>query len=185
MRIPRRELQITKREYNKHMEQKEKHFHCGFAMCGEGHNWCHAIKVLVWLAIFVAIFALGLIAGTVRTARYYGLGGMMGWRSNAIGDYGSGTRSLGRSWMMGGYGDDAKGSQKVFGVITHIEGTKITILDNGGNTAVVLSASDTTILAGETEISLRGLVTGQDVSVLGTTDANGEVHARYIYVQGL
>lgn len=164
------------------MEQKD-HSKCGFGMCGAdcGHKWCRVVKWLVWLAVFTAVFALGMLSGAVKTARYYNGGtfsrGMMG-------GYGIGTQTLGRSWMMGGYSDDAKNLQKVFGSIASIGGNKITIVDNGGKTTEALSTSNTIILAGQDEISISALSVGQDITILGALNASNQFEAKYIYTKG-
>lgn len=173
------------------MDQKEtKHAKCGFGMWGEGcgHGWCHAVKWLVWLAVLATVFVFGMSAGAVKIARYgYNpiSGGMMGFRSGMMGGFGYGTQSIGKSWMMGSYDrDDAGNLQKAFGSITSIEGNKITLTDNGGNAVSVLSTANTTILAGQEEVSLNALASGQDIRVLGTMNGSNQLEARYIYTQG-
>lgn len=173
------------------MDQKEKHYKCGLGMWGEGcgHGWCHAVKWLVWLAVLATVFVFGMSSGAMKAARYYGYnsvsGGMMGLRSGMMNGFGYGGQTIGKSWMMGGYDrGDTNNLQKAFGSITSIAGNKITIMDNGGSAVSVLSTANTTILAGQEEVSLNALASGQDIRVLGTMNAGNELEAKYIYTQG-
>jgi len=174
------------------MDQKEtKHSKCGLGMWGEGcgHGWCHAVKWLIWLAVLATVFVFGMSSGAMKTARYYGYnsgsGSVWGLRSGMMNGFGYGAQSVGKSWMMGGYDRDAASNlQKAFGSITSIEGNKITLTDNGGGAVAVLSTANTTILAGQEEVSLNALASGQDIRVVGTMNASNELEAKYIYTQG-
>jgi hypothetical protein len=66
----------------------------------------------------------------------------------------------------GRWGEEGKDMVKLFGVITKIEGNKITVLDNGAKEQAFLSQPETTIMTATGEVGLSTLKAGQNVILL-------------------
>lgn len=128
------------------------------------------LRALFTLVILAAIFTAGAMVGAIKVIRYSGnfpdimqpLGGMV------------------RYGMINWNGDDWKAGTKIFGVITKIEGNKITVTDNGGKDAVIISTSGTVIVSGRDEIALGALKVGQTVNAAGSLNKDGQLEAKWI-----
>ena len=99
----------------------------------------------------------------------------MPFRPSMMGSDGSGD------WNIFNWSDsDAK--DQIFGTVSHIEGNKITITDNGGKDRIVFSGSNTVIMLGGEVIGLLTLAEGQSITAFGTLTKDGELAARAIRV---
>ncbi len=76
------------------------------------------------------------------------------------------------------YGTNAK---EVFGSVTKVDGTKITVMDNGAKEQVVVSTSATVIYTSTGEAALSSLKAGQTVYVVAVTN-NNQMEAKTIRV---
>ena len=101
----------------------------------------------------------------------YITGGMMGRTFNASLTT-QGTAVTGAKTVIGNVNNLA--GKRVAGVITKIDGTTITVTDNGGKTAVITSGSDTVIMTSTGEVGLAALRAGRFISALvgGTDNSN-------------
>lgn len=121
--------------------------------------------------------------------------GFRGWHRGYYGSYGrNGYMMDGRGYygqmMRGGYGPGYgmmgrwNSAGQTFGIITKIEGNKITISDNGNKEQPILSQAQTSILSSNgSSLSLKDLKVGQKVAVSGSAGSDGSIQASIIEVQ--
>lgn len=139
----------------------------------EHSHWHHRhwfFRLVFWAIIVVLIvtaFVTGVCIGFMKS----GMAGKFG------GDYGGRHMMLWRDWD----GAEGAGSKYIFGEITAIDGSKITVRDNGAQEQVIFSSADTRIMESISEIPLSDLRVGQAISVWGANGLTG-LNAKLIRV---
>jgi len=164
---------------------------CGSKCCN--HSAMHCI-----IKTIIIVIIIGLVIGAGHAAfrkfgRSYGTGyyGMMSQISTVDGKtaYGPGMMTNFGGCEFGKYmkfwGDDENEKNKatkLFGLVTKVEGNKITVLDNGGKEQVVLSLSSTTIFNSIGEIGIASIKEGQGLSVMGKENTDKQIEAVMIRI---
>jgi|GEM_PF-1344893 len=165
--------------------------------CGSGKCCSHPvmhciIKTIIILIILGLIGMAGFSCGARLSKFKYGSYGMMNPVSfdNKTSTFGPGMMNnfggYGFAKHMNFWGDDEKegkdGRTQLFGLVTKVEGNKITVTDNGGKEQVVLSQSSTTILNSIGEVGLQSIKVGQGLSVAGKTNTDKQIEAVLIRI---
>lgn len=159
------------------------------ACCGGHHG-----RKCSWIFRVVAIFfIIGLVTIAVGVSRHRA-GNEFGEQGRLNGRYsmmnGFQTRNFqGLNNQQGGMmarflNDSEKGNlNQVFGVITKIEGNKITTLDNGAKEQVILSTSNTVISTVNGNVGLKALKLDQNIGAQGVLNKDGALEAQVIQIQ--
>jgi len=71
---------------------------------------------------------------------------------------------------------------RIFGIISNIEGNKITVTDNSGGSQIILSQSDTIISTSAGEVGLSILKPGLNIIILGSTNIDNNIIAKIIKI---
>lgn len=156
-------------------ELAEKQLDC----CGNKHD-CHKRgykgfwMIVVLLLVIGSIFCFSFGFGSRHFSKRFGVGyypmmgigrdGMMNWGANR--DYPAG--GMMRSWQV----SNQENAVQIFGVISKIEGAKITVVDSGNQEKIINSVSSTRIISSTSQVSLSVLKVGQNISVLGEMKDN-------------
>lgn len=137
------------------------------------------LKVFVGVLVILLILLVGINVG--RRVGYNGYGMMGGFN-----DDNGRTFMFKTGGMMGGAGNvwyNNNFGQRVSGTIVSVDGTKITLTDNGGKEQVVYSNSNTVISTTTGEIPLTALKAKEYVVVWAVADQSGKLQAQKIAVQ--
>lgn len=148
--------------------------------CKGGHGWhghrhkgFRLVKLLALLLFIAVIFGIGFVSGSWRGAKRLNSGfyPMMGRVGGMMG-VGRGDNFSYPTVMKNGWNINRGNATEIFGAVSKIEGTKITVLDNGNQEKVINSVSDTRIISVSGQASLSALKTGQNISAIGKLDNN-------------
>lgn len=82
--------------------------------------------------------------------------------------------------VAGGRGGRFGGARPIFGTVTSISGTTMTITSQTGNTVTVLLAGNPTISNNGASASVSDIATGASVAVVGTAGTDGTIAATRI-----
>jgi len=178
------------------MDDLKSHEHKEAAHC------CHWGKLSkVWKAIICVVFILIILAVGIkigfkashfkeRSWGHVGQYGMMKYGAIDVQDkvagcpfaqFGIKPQMMGRFWDKESGKGEKEGRDQLFGIITKIEGNKITISDNGAKEQVILSQSDTVIMSSSGPVSLTSLKTGSSIMSVGTINATTkQLEAKWI-----
>lgn len=156
--------------------------------CGNKHSWHSRKHKGFWLVVLIfliigSIFCFSFGFGSRHISKsfkasYYpmmgiGRGGMMSWNING---------NFPAEGMMRGWQEfNQKNAVQIFGVISKIEGAKITVVDNGNEEKIINSVSDTRIISITGQASLSVLKAGQNISALGEMRDN-QLQASFIRI---
>jgi len=140
--------------------------------CGGGAGKCckgrvaHLIFKIVFILVIVGLICMAFRCHHNRFDRDMKFGGFGMMTTQAI----PADVTVPAFGMMGfekgKWGEEGKDMVKLFGVITKIEGNKITVLDNGAQEQTLLSQPETTIMTATGEVGLSALKAGQNVILL-------------------
>lgn len=132
-------------------------------------------------AVLVLVFALGAAVGKVSNFSH--MKGKAVTRSFT--PYGNtqmakekgGTCPFARNGSI-----DGKNSNKVFGVMTKVDGNKITVLDNSNKEQIFETTAQTSIVELDEEVGLNDLAAGQKLNIFTSTGDDGKVSVKFIDV---
>jgi len=77
---------------------------------------------------------------------------------------------------------EGKGMTRLFGVVTKIDGNKITVLDNGAKEQTFISQPETTIITATGEVGLSALKAGQNVILLQVKGEDKKLELKLVQV---
>ena len=158
------------------MENNPSHHEEG-ACCGGICKCCKCFKhpivriifkivfILIIVALICLAFSRGFHHGRFGNEMKFGGCGMMNSQTvPAVTCAGAGMMGF----EKGVWGEEKEGKDmaKLFGVITKVEGNKITVLDNGAKEQTFLSQPETTIMTSAGEVGLSALKAGQNVILM-------------------
>lgn len=155
------------------------------------HSHNHLSKLVVFLLVLGVAFIGGMFVGKGLGFMKYRTQGMSMMYKNTPDNlmyFNSQGGTAGMPMMTTGYGNmmvsgaTAFPGKRISGVISAVDGTKITVTDNGGVKQEVYSTSDTTIYGENGMLALSALKSGQFVSV-NYTEKAGKKTASIIQVQ--
>lgn len=148
--------------------------------CKNGRGW-HGhrpkgfwlAKLLVFLLFIAVIFGIGFASGNWRGAKRFNGGyyPMMGRFSGMMGAYHNNNFSY-PTIMKGWRNISQENTAEIFGAVSKIEGTKITVIDNGNQEKIINSVSDTKIVSAGGQVGISALKTEQNISAVGKLDNN-------------
>lgn len=163
---------------NETKKEQEKAF--DFDYCKDKHGWhgyrhkgFRLAKLLAPLLFIAVIFSIGFVSGNWRGAKRFNSGyyPMMGRAGGMMGAYR--IDNLSYPTMMKGWRDiNRENATEIFGAVSKIEGTKITVVDNGNQEKIINSVSGTKIISASGQVGLSVLKTGQNVSAVGKLENN-------------
>jgi Cu/Ag efflux protein CusF len=141
------------------------------------------LRIAILLLLILVVFFLGIALGSFKSAnRFQSFGYLMTNKGHNYNMMGPGRNNeFGRKGMMPSLNINGQNSSQISGVISNIDGTKITIKDNGNQDKVILSTSNTRIISATGETNLSFLKTGQNISAVGTRQ-NNQLEASIIRV---
>jgi hypothetical protein len=167
------------------------HGHEEGACCGGICKCCKHPVVRIIIKIVLILVILGLICMAFFKCHHnrfdrdmkFGGYGMMTTQAipagTAVPAFGMMGFEKGGSW---GEEKEGKGMTRLFGVITKIDGNKITILDNGAKEQTFLSQPATTIMTATGEVGLSALKAGQNVILLQEKGEDKKLELKLVQV---
>lgn len=156
--------------------KKKAHKHSMFPM---------PLKFFLIATVAVCIFAVAL-AGETQSQFLRIKNGVQAIQGYSWGENEHYSRNMmwgGRGRMMPNQPVEQKAPTQIvrwFGNITQIQGNKITILDNAGQTQTVVSQSTTSIMSPTGEVGLATLKAGMNIVSVGTLNAENQLVATVI-----
>jgi hypothetical protein len=156
---------------------------CWGDCCCKKFTWHSVSRIFLAVAVFLLIFVVCLAAGISNhnKSRYFNERFNVGY--GAQGEFfRGGCASQGvivKTWAK----EDGEKLMVLFGEIVKVEGNQITILDNGAKEQMLLSAVDTHITSGTTEVGLSYLKAGQGAVFTGVLDKDKQLTAKLIKLQ--
>ena len=155
--------------------EKHEHGH-GHGCCGHGGYRSHwFVRLVIVVVGLLLAFKLGLALGKIHGGFWdddkFGYGMMV----NGPGGYGGMMGNL----MWGGRTENFAGSAMA-GIVTKVEGNKITLTDNGGKTQIITTSSNSIIVVDGQEAGLNSLKAGQYLRATGTRGKDSSFTAKMI-----
>lgn len=193
----------AKSELNQPLNELRKHWghECG-GHCGHHHSFgFKPLRLLLKILIVIIIFMIGVSFGA-HFSRERGSRGYYNQRQGMMGQN-FGRRLVNRSFNLQGNvqanpasnvspmmwqvysqtnGQTTVNFKQLVGLVTKIEGNKITI-SSSGQTVVFNVAANAVITNAGGPISLSALKVGQNIIVIGSVDANQQFNAQAVNVQ--